>query len=67
LTSGIRVGFAALTSRGATLEDAKEVARIIHEALKTSNPEIEKLKERTAKIAASLKDVTSLQYPSIGE
>jgi glycine hydroxymethyltransferase len=67
LTSGIRVGFAALTSRGATLEDAKEVARIIHEALKTPNPEIEKLKERTAKIAASLKDVTSLQYPSIGE
>ena len=67
LTSGIRVGFAALTSRGATLEDAKEVARIIHEALKTPNPEIEKLKERTAKIAASLKDVTSLQYPSVGE
>ena len=52
--------------RGAE-EDAKEVARIIHEALKTPNPEIEKLKERTAKIAASLKDVTSLQYPSVGE
>lgn len=29
-TSGLRIGFAALTTRGCNSEDAKEVARIIH-------------------------------------
>ena len=33
VTSGIRIGFAAITTRGATKEDAIEIAHIIHDYL----------------------------------
>ena len=33
-TSGLRIGFAAVTTRGCTNEDAKVVANIIHKYLK---------------------------------
>ncbi len=43
-TSGLRIGFAAVTTRGCSKEDAKEVARIIYEYL--SN----KIDENAAKV-----------------
>lgn len=33
-TSGLRIGFAAVTTRGCTLEQAKEIAHIINDYLK---------------------------------
>ena len=42
-TSGLRIGFAAVTTRGCTEEDAKHIARLIHNFL--SN----KIDEKTAK------------------
>ena len=33
-TSGLRIGFAAVTTRGCTKEDAKHIARLIHQFLK---------------------------------
>ena len=42
-TSGLRIGFAAVTTRGCTEEDAKHIARLIHEFLS------EKIDEKSAK------------------
>ena len=36
VTSGVRIGFAAVTTRGATKEDAIEIARIIDGYLKNN-------------------------------
>ncbi len=43
-TSGLRIGFAAVTTRGCTKEDAKQIARLIHNFL--SN----KIDEKEAKV-----------------
>ena len=40
-TSGLRIGFAAVTTRGCTLEDAKHIARLIHSYLKNEISEKE--------------------------
>ena len=50
-TSGLRIGFAAVTTRGCTLEDAKRIARLIHNFL------LEKIDEKTAK--EEVKDIVS--------
>ena len=50
-TSGLRIGFAAVTTRGCTEEDAKHIARLIHEFL--SN----KIDEKQAK--AEVKEIVS--------
>ena len=50
-TSGLRIGFAAVTTRGCTEQDAKAIARLIHEFL--SN----KIDEKTAK--AEVKEIVS--------
>lgn len=57
--SGIRIGFAASTSRGATLEDAKEVARLIDACLKGKESKEELIRRRKA-IVSSWADVLSL-------
>lgn len=44
-TSGLRVGFAATTTRGCTKEDAKTIARLIHQYLSTTISQEEALKE----------------------
>lgn len=59
VTSGLRIGFAALTSRGATIEDAKEIAVIIYNHLSNLITS-EKLKEQVNKIATKLKPIESL-------
>ncbi|MBO4541247.1 MAG: serine hydroxymethyltransferase, partial [Bacilli bacterium] len=64
-TSGLRLGFAAATSRGCTKEDAKKIAQIIDSCLKKESS-LEDLKKRTEEIASSWKDVMELSYP-LGE
>ena len=52
VTSGIRLGSAAVTTRGFKEEDMTEVAKIIAEAIKNSNDEnaLKNLKERSLKL-----------------
>mgnify|MGYP000197108598 FL=1 len=52
VTSGIRLGSAAVTTRGFNEEDMAEVARIIAEAIKNSDDEtaLKNLKERSLKL-----------------
>ncbi len=57
--SGIRIGFAAATSRGASLEDAKGVARLIDACLKGKESKEELINRRKA-IVSSWADVLSL-------
>lgn len=46
VTSGIRIGTAAVTTRGFNTEDMKEIASIINDTLSVENPDIESLKAR---------------------
>lgn len=46
ITSGIRIGTAAVTTRGFNEEDMKEIASIINDTLSVENPNIESLKSR---------------------
>ncbi|MFN3699158.1 MAG: serine hydroxymethyltransferase, partial [Dictyoglomus sp.] len=47
ITSGIRIGTPALTTRGMKEEEMRYVARLIHQIL--SNPKDEKVKEKVKK------------------
>lgn len=62
LTSGIRIGFAAATSRGCSRADAVAVASIVYDALKDLNVDPKPLKDRVSKIVATWKDITELEY-----
>jgi glycine hydroxymethyltransferase len=46
ITSGIRIGTAAVTTRGFNEEDMKEIASIINDTLSVENPNIDSLKAR---------------------
>ena len=46
VTSGIRIGTAAVTTRGFTTEDMKEIAYIINEAIKNKDKNLEDVKAR---------------------
>ena len=46
VTSGIRIGTAAVTTRGFNVEDMKEIASIINDAIAVENPNLEDLKAR---------------------
>lgn len=46
VTSGIRIGTAAITTRGFKSEDMKEIADIINEAISNRNQDLEPLKAR---------------------
>ena len=52
VTSGIRLGAAAMTTRGFKEDDMREVARIISEAIKNSDNEavLEKLRQDSLKL-----------------
>ena len=62
LTSGLRIGFAASTSRGCSKKQAEEIARIIFDALKHIDKDPSLYREAVAKIVSSWKDVTMLDY-----
>ena len=55
-TSGLRIGFAALTTRGATKEIAIETADLIYDCLSEKDKK-ENLQERVKEIVSKLKDV----------
>ncbi|MBP3917351.1 serine hydroxymethyltransferase [Clostridium sp.] len=46
ITSGIRIGTAAVTTRGFTVDDMREIASIINEALSNNDSDLEILKSR---------------------
>ena len=46
VTSGIRIGTAAVTTRGFNVDDMKEIASIINDAIAVENPNLEDLKAR---------------------
>lgn len=46
VTSGIRIGTAAVSTRGFNEDDMKEIASIINDTLSVENPNIEELKRR---------------------
>lgn len=50
ITSGIRIGTPAVTTRGFTEEDMKEIASIINEALTNKEPNIEELSNRVKEL-----------------
>ncbi len=50
-TSGLRIGFAAITTRGCTKEDAKLIARIIHNYLSNSITTEDAIKEVNKMVA----------------
>lgn len=57
-TSGLRLGSAAMTTKGFTKEDFKEVGKIIASALKNPSDEnLEELKAKASKLAYAHKDV----------
>lgn len=58
-TSGLRIGFAAVTTRGCTKEDAKEVARIIYEYLSNKIDE-EAAKSRVDKLVKNWKQIENI-------
>lgn len=61
-TSGLRIGFAAVTSRGCTKEQAIAIADIIHDVLRADKPDIELYKARVHAITATWNDVMSLSF-----
>ena len=61
LTSGLRIGFAAATSRGCTEEQAKEIARIIDACLSEASS-LEELRGQVKAIVKGWKNVIELEY-----
>ena len=53
ITSGIRIGTAAVTTRGFKADDMKEIASIINDALSVENPNLENLKVRVKALCES--------------
>ncbi len=58
-TSGLRLGFAAVTTRGCTLEQAKEIAHIINDYLK-GNIDIKEGRLKVKNITKTWKNINSL-------
>lgn len=52
VTSGIRIGTAAVTTRGFDVEAMKEIASIINEAIENRNSNLELLRERVKSLCA---------------
>ena len=50
ITSGIRIGTAAVTTRGFNIEDMLEIASIMNDALSNKNPNIKELKGRVREL-----------------
>ncbi len=61
-TSGLRIGFAAATSRGCSEINANEIGRIIDEALKTKAYADPKLIDEVHKITSGWKNVMELTF-----
>ena len=62
LASGVRVGFAAVTSRGCTKDDAEAIGRIIFDVLKGGEAVLPEAKKRVQEIVKRWADVSTLRY-----
>lgn len=58
-TSGLRIGFAAVTTRGCSIEDAKNIARLIYDYL-NSKISLEEGKSKVLEITSKWKDIENL-------
>ena len=58
-TSGLRIGFAAVTTRGCKLENAKEIGILIHKYLKNEIDELSAL-EKVSKIISNWKNIEEI-------
>ena len=58
-TSGLRIGFAAVTTRGCTKEQAEEVALIIHQYLKSEIKKEEAMKA-VKRLTSSWKNIENI-------
>lgn len=61
-TSGLRIGFAAATTRGCTKEEAIQIAGLIDDCLSKSKSK-EQLKEEVHHMVSGWKDVMTLEFP----
>lgn len=61
-TSGLRIGFAAATSRGCTKEDAMKIASLIDSILKGGEKVAEGKKEEVHRLTSSWKRIEELSY-----
>lgn len=52
VTSGVRIGTAAVTTKGYTTEDMKEIASIINDAIENKDGDLEELKIRVKKLSS---------------
>ncbi|WP_288480146.1 serine hydroxymethyltransferase [uncultured Clostridium sp.] len=52
VTSGVRIGTAAVTTKGYTTEDMKEIASIINDAIENKDEDLEELKIRVKKLSS---------------
>ena len=57
--SGLRIGFAAVTTRGCTIEDAKSIARLIHSYL-SNTVSFEEAKKQVEKLTSNWKDISKI-------
>ena len=58
-TSGLRIGFAAVTTRGCTKDDAKEVAKLIYDYLSDKISDVE-AKEKVKKLTSKWKNIEEI-------
>lgn len=61
-TSGLRIGFAAASSRGCTKEEAIHIANIIYRVLKNPGEDLAKVRQEVAAITKSWADISKLEY-----
>lgn len=64
LTSGLRIGFAAATTRGCGKEDAIEIARLINSILKEKDEDFDvaPYKRKVKEIVSRWKNVMDLEF-----
>lgn len=62
LSSGLRIGFAAATSRGCSKEQAKEIAHLIYDALSSKEIDASTFQRKVQNIVNTWKDVLTLEY-----
>lgn len=63
-TSGLRIGFAAATTRGCTSDDAKAIADLIHEVLSVKEPDCAAAGAKVRSLISPWRDVLALSFPS---
>jgi len=61
-TSGIRIGFAAATTRGCSKEQATQIADLIDAVLRDKNPDVAYYHSKVLAISGTWEDVTKLSF-----